>query len=256
MSVEEPGAASTELKRPRRRRRKVTVVGVLGEVFLTAGVFVLLYLGWQLWLNDVIVGNEQEHQATALSQSWARAQSSATPKPTDPGEPVVTKAPANAERFGRLIIPRFGKGWTRPIAQGIGVKDVLNVSGVGHYPGTAMPGGLGNFAIASHRDAYGGGFHNLHQLRVGDHVFVETKDGWYQYTFRNLHYVQPTAVTVLQPVPEHPDTSPTQRMITMTTCNPFYSTAERIVAYGVFDTWYPRAGGPPAEIAKTVNAKD
>ncbi|MEJ1230788.1 MAG: class E sortase [Galbitalea sp.] len=235
----------------------MSVVGVLGEVLITAGVFVLLFLGWQVWLNDIIEGAAQSHQAQVLSDSWkhhAPSPPSATPSatPSDPGTPVVTAAPGNAQKFGILYVPRFGATWERPIAQGIGVADVLDAIGVGHYPGTAMPGQIGNFAIAAHRHAYGGGFENLHTLHVGDHVYIGTQDGWYEYTFRDIQYVKPTEVNVLQPVPMEPGVAPVDRIITMTTCNPFFSTAERMIAYGVFDTWYPYADGPPPEIAATV----
>ena len=117
-----------------------------------------------------------------------------------------------------------------------------------------MPGEVGNFAIAAHRKAYGGGLENIHQLRVGDNMYVETEAGWYRYIFRSLEYVLPTGVGVLDPVPQAPGVTPTDRIITLTSCNPFWSTAERIIAYGVYDSWYPRAGGPPAEIAPLVQA--
>jgi sortase A len=242
--------------RSRRRGRRVTVIGVVGELLITGGVLVLLFLGWQLWLQDILVGNQLDHQAQQLGQSW-QSESNGAPKPTNPVpvEPVVSKAPGNAQKFGILIVPRWGKDWERPIAQGVGVADVLDAIGVGHYPGTQMPGQVGNFAIAAHRHAYGGGFEYLHELHVGDPVYVETKAGWYEYVFRDIQYVQPTQVNVLQPVPMEPGVKPTDRIITMTTCNPFFSTAERMVAYGLFQQFYPRAGGPPAQIAATVKAK-
>jgi sortase A len=230
---------------------------VLGELLITAGVLVLLFLGWQLWLQDILVGNQLNNQAQKLGQTWQN-ETRARPAPITsqaPAVPVVSKAPGNAQKFGIRIVPRWGKDWERPIAQGVGVADVLDAIGVGHYPGTQMPGQVGNFAIAAHRHAYGGGFEYLHELHVGDHVFVETKAGWYQYSFRDIQYVQPTQVNVLQPVPMEPGVKPIDRIITMTTCNPFFSTAERMVAYGLFDRFYPRAGGPPAEIAATVKAK-
>jgi sortase A len=271
MTVEGAGRAAAR----RKRRRRTSVFTVLGELFLTGAVLVLLFLGWQNWLNDIIVGIQQHDAAGKLSQEWQRAAvtpttgpttgpttdptsptSTPTPTPTTASKPKVEKEPTvNAARFGILMVPRWGADYARPIAQGIGVLDVLDKIGIGHYPGTQMPGQVGNFAIAAHRLAYGGGFRDIYKLHVGDHIFVETKDGWYQYTYRNLQYVQPSEVNVLQPVPEQPNAKATQRMITLTTCNPFFSTAERMVAYGLFDTWYPRAGGPPAEIAKTVKAE-
>jgi sortase A len=253
------GNADPGQLRPRRRapkRRRVSVVGVLGELLITGGVFVLLFLGWQLWLNDIIQGGQESQEANKLSQSWSGTATPVKPGKVGPGDPIVEKAPTKeATKFAVIYVPRFGKGWERPIAQGVGVADVLDAIGVGHYPGTAMPGQVGNFAIAAHRHAYGGGFENLHLLHVGDHVYIGTKDGWYEYTFRNIQYVQPSQVNVLQPVPMEPGVAPTDRLITMTTCNPFFSTAERMIAYGEYVTWYPRADGPPAEIAATVNEK-
>ena len=54
--------------------RAASVVGVLGELLITAGVLVLLFLGWQLWLNDIIVGNQLHRQAVrAVAQAGTRA---------------------------------------------------------------------------------------------------------------------------------------------------------------------------------------
>jgi sortase A len=243
-------------RRAPRPRRRVTVVGVLGELLITAGLLVLAFLGYQVWLGDVIVGGQLNGQAIAQGQEWGAGYSDVPP--SEAGDPDLTEsppvavAPANAQRFANLIIPRFGADYYRPIAEGVGTRDVLNKGNIGHYPTTQMPGALGNFALASHRSSGGGNFHDLHQLHVGDHIYVETADGWYRYTFRNLEYVRPTGVGVLNPVPQADGVEPAERIITLTTCNPFFSTAERIIAYGVYDSFYPRAGGVPAEIATNV----
>jgi sortase A len=159
----------------------------------------------------------------------------------------------NGEAFAVMFVPRFGDGSQRRIAEGTGL-DVLNSSelGVGHYPGTQMPGQVGNFAIASHRSAYGGGMHEIEQLQLGDGIYIQTQDGWYTYRFRNLEYVTPETVDVLAPVPHRPEAQAADRIITLTSCNPLYSTAERIVAYGVLESWQPTSAGPPSEIAAAV----
>jgi sortase A len=243
----------------RARRKQVTVVGVLGEVLVTGGVVILLFLGWQLWFNNVVSTNEQASVAESLSEEWAKSAPTATPDagtPRDPGVPAVTATPEINTAFANLIVPRLGADFKRPIAEGVGTE-VLNSTrlGMGHYSGTQLPGEPGNFALASHRSAYGGAFHNIHQLVVGDSIWVETADGWYKYIYRSSEYVRSSGVDVILPVPRDPGAAPTESIITLTTCNPFYSSAERIIAYGVFDSWYPRADGPPAEIATiaTVN---
>lgn len=246
----EPGASP----KPKPKQR-VSVVGILGEVFITAGVLVLAFLGWQVWLNDIIVGQEQQQEAIELSESWDRGESTA-PAPVDrpdPGEPLVAEAPGNAVKFATLIVPRFGPEWEKPVAEGVGIHDVLN-NGIGHYPGTQMPGEVGNTAYAAHRTGWGAPFGDIGNLQVGDSIYIETEAGWYRYVFRSFEYVMPTGVEVLEPVPQAPGATPTDRIITLTSCNPKTTAAERIIAYGVYDTWYPRAGGPPAEIAPVVQA--
>ncbi len=60
---------------------------------------------------------------------------------------------------------------------------------------------------------------------------------------------------VLEAVPNIVGGTATDRIITITSCNPPLTAAERIISYGVYETWYPRAGGPPPEIAGLVQAQ-
>lgn len=127
--------------------------------------------------------------------------------------------------------------------------------GIGHYPGTQMPGQIGNFAIAAHRSAYGGGMHLINQLQLGDAIYVQTADGYFTYRFRDLQYVHASEVGVIAPVPDFAGVAPTDRIITLTSCNPLYSVAERIIAYGVFESWQPTSAGPPTALAPIIAAQ-
>jgi sortase A len=246
----------------RPRRRRVSAVGVLGELLLTAGALILLFLGWQLWWNDAIMAAQQSDAASDTSAEWLEEERStgsgdpAPPPPESYGDPVVDATDYDTgETFAVMYVPRFGEDSQRQVAEGVGL-DVLNSydTGVGHYPTTQMPGEVGNFAIAAHRSAYGGGMHEIEQLQLGDAIYIQTRDGWYTYRFRDFEYVTPETVGVLAPVPHHPDLTPTDRIVTLTSCNPLYSTAERIIAYGVLESWQPAAAGAPAEIAAQVAA--
>ncbi|MCU1545122.1 MAG: class sortase [Homoserinimonas sp.] len=253
----------------RRQHRPVSIIGVLGEIFLTAGVVCFLFLGWQLWLNDLVVGNEQRSNALDLVEEWNSAPTaSATPaapvapdgdanvEPVDHGEPIVRTAPATAKAFATLYVPRFGAEYVRVIGEGVSLSKVLNNAelGVGHYPDTQMPGAIGNFAVAAHRTTWGAPFRDIGSLRPGDKIYVQTEDGWYTYGYRSLEYVRPTGVDVLQPVPQAPGAAAADRIITLTSCNPLFSAAERIIAYGVLESWQPTSAGAPAELAGTLNA--
>ena len=260
--AEFPAAPAQRGRMRRRARRKITVIGVLGELLISAGVLVLLFIGWQLWWNDLITANAQSEAATEVSQGWIaddrenRDPAAPAPDPTNYGDPVVAAVPARATAFAVLYVPRFGADYHRTVAEGTGY-DVLNSTslGIGHYTGTQMPGEVGNFAVAAHRSAYGGGMHLINEMQLGDAIYVQTADGYFTYRFRDLEYVPSSAVEVLAPVPNIPGAAPTDRIITLTSCNPLYSTAERIIAYGVFESWQPTAAGPPAELAPIIAAQ-
>ncbi|MDQ1525663.1 MAG: sortase, partial [Microbacteriaceae bacterium] len=168
--------------------------------------------------------------------------------------PVVAKAPANARKFAVMYVPRFGADYARSVSEGVGTTDVLDKNGIGHYPGTQMPGQVGNFAVAAHRTTHGAPFKQLATLQVGDKIYLQTADGYYTYDFRGLEYVRPTGVGVLDAVPQSPRVAATDRVMTMTSCNPMLSAAERIIAYAVFESWQPTSAGPPTAIAASVNA--
>ena len=249
------GDAGTRRSRVRPQRR-TSVVGVIGEILITAGVITLLYVVWQLWVGDMIYGAERNATGHELSQEWADAYPStndpdAAPAPdADPvtAEPIILEEPADAEEFGVMHIPRFGSDYAVPMAGGVTRANTLDPIGIGHYPGTSMPGEPGNFAVAAHRTTWGKPFNRIAELRVGDAIVVETPDGWYTYRFRTLEYVTPDEVEVLLPVPQELDVPPGTSYITMTSCSPMYSMAERIVAYGVFESFTPRSAGPPASL--------
>ena len=227
---------------------------------MTAGVVVMLFLAWYVWLDDIISGSEQQAAGVEvqqqLQQQWERADSVTERPAVNSDDPVIAEPAAAGDVFATLIVPRFGADYVRPIASGIDLKTVLNNRqiGVGHYPDTQMPGEMGNFAIAAHRTTFGAPFAEIGSLRVGDMIYVETADGWYEYAFRGLEYVWPSYVSVLEPVPREPDLVATDRILTMTSCNPRFSSAERIIAYAVMENWYPRAGGPPTALTGLVEA--
>lgn len=250
----ETAPRSTRRSRPRQR---AGLAGILGELLLTAGVLILLYVVWQMWIGDRIYGALNDAEGQELSQQWeAEYTPEPPPEPDESGwiEPVILPEPADAEDFGVMHIPRFGADYARTMAGGITRQRTLDNFRIGHYPGTAMPGEVGNFALAAHRTTYGAPFNRIAELRLDDAIVVETPDGWYTYRFRTMEYVTPSQVEVLLPVPQQPGVDANGRYITLTSCSPMFSLAERIVAYGVFESFTPRDSGPPEALAEGVSA--
>lgn len=245
-----------------RREFVDRAIGISGETLVTAGLFVLLFLGWHVWFNDIVQGAAQDKAAAALSNTWDNVPSGTTEFDRAAGTsdgaitdvtPPVVASPGNANSFATVLIPRFGSRYERTVAEGVDTETVLNnqVTGIGRYPDTALLGQIGNFAVAAHRTTYGAPFGDVDKLRIGDRIYVETEEGWYVYRFRNIEYVYPTQVAVLNPVPQL-QIGAKDRILTMTTCHPKLSAAERLIAYAVFESFVPRANGAPAEIAKAT----
>jgi len=164
-------------------------------------------------------------------------------------DPVVLAEPADAQVFGVMHIPRFGSDYAVKIAGGVSRPRTLDPIGIGHYPGTPMPGAEGNVALAAHRTTFGKPFNLIATLHIGDAIVIETADGWYTYRFRTLEYVKPDAIAVIAPVPQQVGVAADGRYLTMTSCSPMYSRAERIIAYSSFESFTRRSAGAPASLA-------
>ena len=146
--------------------------------------------------------------------------------------------------WGVLRIPRLGgPTWAKPVLEGVGL-DVL-ADGLGHYPGTALPGDVGNLAVAGHRAGHGNPLIDIDTIQPGDVLVVETRAGWYVYRAVRHEIVAPTDVAVLAPVPEQPGRQATERWFTLTSCNPRYGSSMRYVVFSRFQEFVPRSQGLP-----------
>ncbi|MCU1531496.1 MAG: class sortase [Arthrobacter sp.] len=233
-------------------------VQVAGELLITAGMILLLFVAWQLWWTNVESDTRQREVVKDFAQNLKGTGGPDTASPAAPadssvgyGPPAVGTEPAGGATIGIIYIPRFGADYTRPLVQGT-TPAVLDTLGLGHYTGTSMPGAVGNFALAGHRQTHGAVLDNIDALVPGDRIYVQTRDGYYVYVFRNSQIVLPSRRDVLLPVPAQPAASPKESYLTMTSCNPRFGSQERIIAYSLLERWQPTSAGPPAEIAAQV----
>jgi sortase A len=216
-------------------------VRVLGEVFITLGLLLFLFIAWQLWWTDVTANREQTVTIQALEKGFGPA---GRPEPGDPN-PVatLTKVPFG-EAFAIMRIPRLGADYARPVLQGTDTGTLTR--GIGHYPGTAFPGQVGNFAVAGHRTTYGKPFSDIELLQKGDLILVETKASYIVYAVDRHLIVTPDQIQVIAPVPQAPGARPSQAWLTMTACHPRYSASQRYVVFAKLVKALPRASGLPA----------
>lgn len=255
------------------------IIGAIGEVLISAGVLVVLFLVWQLWWSDV-----QSAQAQAALQddiSWivpldqlpSGADADQDPAADEP--PVLTLPEGEGELFATLLVPAWGDDYQRTVHQGVDKRVVLDPLGIGHFRESVGPGEPGNFALAAHRTTFGRPFHNMHDLTAGDAVVVRTEQAWYVYRITVGPYiVAPHQVGVVAEVPFLVDddgaqqiiatgasgvagaeavagtgagtpTEELQRLITLVACHPLYSARERIVVHGELESWQPASAGVP-----------
>ena len=257
MGAAAAGGAGTRAgdRRTNRRRQKPEreplgpvrgTIRTFGELCITAGMVLILFVVWQLWWTDIEANRDNEVLADKLTEDWSNQDPNKLPD--DPDEPVVADPVEKNHAFGIFYIPRFGDDYYRTVAEGVDLEPVLNRMGVGRYPNSAMPGEVGNFSIAGHRVTYGKPLNQIAKLRPGDEIIVQTKDGFYTYTFRNFDIILPDAVEVLAPVPSEPKFKGKDRILTMTACNPMFSARERYVAYAELTDWTPAGDGAPDNI--------
>lgn len=237
--------------RTRRGRRIIDrVLGVTGETLVTLGVVIGLFVAWELWWTDLSANRAQADIVANLN--WDDPTVSPSPSSTRSVErtdaPPVLAEPAHATTFATMYVPRWGYDYVRPISQGTDKKGVLDPLGIGHYNGSAMPGGWGNFAVAGHRTTYGKPFSGIEELVAGDAIVIRTEWVWYVYRVTATQIVAPSNVGVIAPVPNEPGVAPNGRYLTLTTCHPQYSAAKRYVVRAEMAYWMPSTSGTPAEL--------
>lgn len=214
------------------------LISLLGEALLSLGVLVLLFVVWQVWW---VTRQATDASAAVVDELGRQFATTAPAPPTDSppltGTATTTQDIAIGIPFGLVTVPRFGNG-PQPLLQGTATAQLDR--GIGHDKRSAMPGQIGNFATAGHRDTYSHPYQRIDHLERDDAVVVEVKDGWAIYRVDRHHIVEPTQVDVYAPVPGQPHTAPTQAWMTLVACEPHWTAQKRWVVHAKLQHWVPR----------------
>ncbi|MDF3290922.1 class E sortase [Streptomyces silvisoli] len=212
----------------------------LGEVFITLGVLMLLFVAYQLWWTNVLAHEASNSATNSLQHQWNSKPSSSDDR--NPG------AFSPGQGFAIIYIPKLDV--EAPIAEGTDKTKILDKGMVGHYSGaqeTAMPWAkTGNFALAGHRNTHGEPFRYINKLVPGDKVVVETASTYYTYEITSwLPQTSPSNVGVIQPIPVGSGFTKPGRYITLTTCTPEFTSTYRMIVWGKMVDSRPRSEGKP-----------
>jgi sortase A len=221
-------------------------ISLIGRAMITVGLILLLFVAYQLWGTNIFEQRSQKNLRNDFAQKLENVKKAGVgiddPTVTNPDGTPVTTAPGDSTTTTTPLLetPQTGE----PIAfieiDKIGLDHVV-VSGTdrkslqkgpGHYPATPLPGQFGNSSIAGHRTTYGSPFARLDELEVGDKIILRTVRGPFTYEVSERPFVvSPSDVSVVAPTPDPSD--PTGQTLlptlTLTTCHPKYSAAQRLI---------------------------
>ncbi|MEV0416281.1 class E sortase [Streptomyces sp. NPDC050448] len=239
---------------PRPVRRDVVlrlVVRTFSEVCLTAGTLIVLFVAYVLLWTGVKADRAMDGEMARMRDRWASAAGpgaappAAQPAPSQPAQPAQDEPGyPRGQAFAEMYIPRFGPDWNKPVLEGTGTE--LLKKGLGHYEGTARPGGTGNFSVAGHRRTYGDPFKDFPELRPGDAVILKDATAWYTYTVRAEPLrTLPTEVGAVDPVPRRSPFTGPGRYLTLTTCDPEWGHSHRLVVWAELTQTRTVAQGRP-----------
>jgi LPXTG-site transpeptidase (sortase) family protein len=188
------------------------------------GAIMILFVVWQLWGTSIAQGRAQDQLKAQFDALKAHHH---PPKATAAGPSLVAAGvrippPPDGSVVAELQIPAIGVD--QYVVEGTTTADLSK--GPGHYTGTAAPGQAGNVAIAGHRTTHGAPFNRLGDLRKGDRIILTTtSDQKLIYVVAGTPgAVSPGDVSVLNYFGDN--------RITLTTCNPEFSSTQRLIAVG------------------------
>lgn len=198
----------------------------IGWLLIASGSVVLLYVVYLLWFTGFETDQQQRELQTFWSESVAVPEGPTLVDPPERREPVDV-----GDAFAAMWFERDGERVVNDdilyVVEGVTLDELQ--AGPGHYPHSDRPGSSGNLAIAGHRTTYGAPFWALDELTEGDRIHVVDRRGreWvYRYVEQEI--VAPTDVWVVGDDP----LGTGEPTITLTTCHPRYSAAQRLIVWG------------------------
>ena len=205
-------------------------VRIFGKFLISVGVGVLMFVGWTLWGTGLYTQQQQDDLRLEFDQ---------LPSVVSPGEEEKKKlGPASPPGPGDpvFVLKMPSIDFDQVVVEGVGTEDLKK--GPGHYPSCregfdrplctefeeVWPGQEGRVIVSGHRTTYGAPFFDLDKLKPGDEIITQTKWGEFTYEVTETRIVQPDslAIAIQSDAAE----------IVLTTCNPKYSAAQRLIVFG------------------------
>ena len=212
-------------------------LGVLAFLISFVGLSFLAYqhFGYRNIAVNPIIQIDNPTVETTTTTTVPKVVTQTTTTTTLPMTPVIQWEDDNVRtpyiqlgtNIGTLEIEAIGV--STPIFEGTDLTYLQ--TGVGHYQATEFPTYFlpnSNTAIAGHRTTYTAPFMDLDKLVAGDIIRWWSGSTYLEYSVMNVFVIQPDDVSIFQ------DPTDGSMLLTLTTCHPKYSAAERLVVQAVF----------------------
>jgi sortase A len=228
-------------------------IAAIGRTLVTLGLLILLFVTYELWGTGIFTARAQADLKHKFDQEVRQSNSEVVvppssttptsgPKTSTTLDPKNLVAPAEGQPLAKIEIPKINVDWY--VVEGVQLTDLAD--GPGHYPGTPLPGQIGNAAIAGHRTTHGAPFYRVNELGKGDRIKITTLTG------KTYIYVVDQEPLIVQPTDYYVVANTPDAELTLTSCNPPYSADTRIVIKAKL---VRRLSAKPVAVPKTVNGK-
>lgn len=212
----------------------MALVRIFGKFLISVGIGVLLFVVWTLWGTGLATDRAQAQ----LAEQYAGLEEF-KPVKNDQGEVVAepprTFKPGPGDPVFTMSIPRLDLD-DLVVVEGVTTEQLS--AGPGHYPecrpgftkplctegDEIWPGEVGRTIISGHRTTHGAPFWGLDKMRSGDEILLDTKWGDFTYEVTDMTIVPANSLEIANPDSQKAE-------LALTTCNPRFSAAERLVVF-------------------------
>jgi sortase A len=212
----------------------LTFLRYLGKLLISIGAGILLFVAWELWGTGIYTQQQQQ----LLGREFAKQPAFAHPVVNGSYvSPPRWFHPGPGDVVFHLRIPAIHV--SAYVVEGVDLEDLAK--GPGHYPQCSKdfvkplcsdwkeqwPGEKGRVIVSGHRTTHSAPFYNLQAVGKGDKILVDTKWGHFTYVYDHTQIVPENSDTIVVPS--------NKAELVLTTCNPRYSAAQRLVVFANLD---------------------
>ncbi len=215
----------------------MTWLRVFGKFLISVGVGILLFVVWTLYGTGLYTARQQDQLAQEFDRLPVFERTTPEGDPA-PAAPPPSYDPGPGAPVFRMSLPTI-EDKPMMVVEGVDTDELK--LGPGHYPSCRpgfekplctewdeiFPGEKGRVIVSGHRTTYGQPFWALDKMERGDPIEIETQWGDFTYVVTGKEVVPADSRQIVVESDKYE--------LVLTTCNPKFSAAERLIVYAELD---------------------